>query len=100
MSLALAAASLPVLIWAAYLAVLALLSYRSAAVATVGAPTTRFAVVVPAHDEEAGIVATVKSLLTTDYPGDRRQVIVVADNCEDATAARAAEAGSPPISKP
>jgi cellulose synthase/poly-beta-1,6-N-acetylglucosamine synthase-like glycosyltransferase len=94
MSFALAALSLPVLMWASYLAALALLSYRSADVATTDSPTTTFDVIVPAHDEEEGIAATVKSLLEADYPGDKRRVIVVADNCQDATAARAQEAGA------
>ena len=57
-------------------------------------PPTRFAIVVPAHDEEAGIGATVSNLLSVDYPKDRFSVTVVADNCADETAARAEEAGA------
>ena len=53
-----------------------------------------FEVVVPAHDEEAGIGATVQSLLALDWPEGLRRVVVVADNCTDATAARAREAGA------
>ncbi|MGE0732762.1 MAG: glycosyltransferase family 2 protein [Acidimicrobiia bacterium] len=60
------------------------------------APGTRpcFAVVVPAHDEEAGIAATVASLQTVRYPTERRRIIVVADNCSDGTAAAARAAGA------
>ncbi|HEY4219772.1 MAG TPA: glycosyltransferase family 2 protein, partial [Myxococcota bacterium] len=50
--------------------------------------------VVPAHDEEGGIQSTVASLLAARYPGDKRSVLVVADNCSDQTAARARDAGA------
>lgn len=50
------------------------------------------AVVVPAHDEEDAIAATVAHLQTHLRAEDR--LIVVADNCSDATAARAREAGA------
>lgn len=54
----------------------------------------RIAVLVPAHDEEAVIGACVASLIAQDHPDDRREVIVVADNCTDATAERARAAGA------
>ncbi len=90
---ALAAASLPVLGWTGYLASLALLSAENP-VPEYGAPKTKFDVIVPAHDEERGIAATVESLHALDYPRDLFRVIVVADNCADATAARARAAGA------
>jgi 1,2-diacylglycerol 3-beta-glucosyltransferase len=51
-------------------------------------------VIVPAHDEEDGIAATLASLLGGAYPAAARRVVVVADNCEDRTAAVAAAAGA------
>ena len=51
-----------------------------------GAPETRFAILVPAHDEEAGIGRTLKAFETLDYPSELFSVHVVADNCADATA--------------
>lgn len=54
----------------------------------------RFCVLVPAHDEEHGIGATVGSLLALDFPRDRFEVVVVADNCSDRTAEAAAAAGA------
>lgn len=54
----------------------------------------RFAVVVPAHNEQAQIAETVASLLAVDYPKELFFVLVVADNCTDATADLAARAGA------
>lgn len=93
LAIASAVAGLLVAPFALYLGALAALARRPRSVRYGGAHT-RFAVVVPAHDEEAGIGATVRSLLAADYPEELRRVVVVADNCSDATAARAAEAGA------
>ena len=90
----LVALALPVLAWTTYLGVLAALAWRNPVPQAPAPPRIRFDVIVPAHDEELGIGATVKSLLALDYPADLRRVVVVADNCKDATAARAAEAGA------
>jgi cellulose synthase/poly-beta-1,6-N-acetylglucosamine synthase-like glycosyltransferase len=46
----------------------------------------RFAVIIPAHDEELGLPATLRSVFDSDYPADRLRVLVVADNCTDGTA--------------
>lgn len=92
--LTLFALSIPVLSWTAYLAAMAALSCGSRRTPTAAVPETRFDVIVPAHDEEPGIAATVANLLAIDYPAELRRVIVVADNCTDATAARAREAGA------
>ena len=54
----------------------------------------RIAVVVPAHNEEAGIRACVQGLLACDPGAGELAVVVVADNCTDTTAAQAAEAGA------
>ncbi len=49
-------------------------------------PRPRFAVIVPAHDEEHALPDTLRSLEQLDYPPERYGVFVVADNCRDATA--------------
>ena len=54
--------------------------------------TQRLAVIVPAHNESAGIVPTLEDIKPQLKPGDR--LIVVADNCTDDTAAVAASAGA------
>jgi 1,2-diacylglycerol 3-beta-glucosyltransferase len=53
-----------------------------------------FAILIPAHDEEAALPATLAACATLDYPADRFTVYVVADNCTDRTAAVAAAAGA------
>jgi 1,2-diacylglycerol 3-beta-glucosyltransferase len=83
----------PVLLAAGYLGLLALLSRRSTPPRPGGAGR-RFDLVVPAHDEAAGIGATVASLLALDWPAAQRRVLVVADNCTDDTAERAGAAGA------
>jgi len=43
-------------------------------------------VIVPAKNEEEGIAGTVKSLLSSDYPQDKMEIIVVNDGSTDKTA--------------
>ena len=76
-----------------YLLLLALMS-RTTLPPVCSSREVRFVVVVPAHNEERGIARTVDNLLGLDWPRDRFRALVVADNCRDATAARAAEAGA------
>lgn len=57
-----------------------------------GGPRPRVAVLVPAHDEAAGIAATLEGLLPHLAPDDR--LLVVADNCADATALIARSRGA------
>ncbi|MDX6610220.1 MAG: hypothetical protein QOF85_2145 [Solirubrobacterales bacterium] len=64
-----------------------------AATAVAGEPM-RLAVLVPAHDEEGGIGATLESLAACEYPLDARRIVVIADNCSDGTAARSSRAGA------
>ncbi len=90
---ALAIASLPILAASGYLFLLALLSRRRPPPPG-SPPHLRFDVVVPAHDEEAGVEATILDLLRMDYPPELCRVIVVADNCTDHTADRARRAGA------
>jgi cellulose synthase/poly-beta-1,6-N-acetylglucosamine synthase-like glycosyltransferase len=54
----------------------------------------RVGVLIPAHNEELGLEATIKSLVLQRYPRDRFEVIVIADNCRDRTAEIARAAGA------
>jgi cellulose synthase/poly-beta-1,6-N-acetylglucosamine synthase-like glycosyltransferase len=58
------------------------------------APRSRFAIVVPAHNEERVIELLIQSCHAMDYPRDLFDVHVVADNCSDNTAEVAAAAGA------
>jgi len=59
-----------------------------------GLATTRFAIVVPAHDEEAVIGDTLQAMANLDYPSERYGVHVVADHCTDRTVEIAKAAGA------
>jgi 1,2-diacylglycerol 3-beta-glucosyltransferase len=59
--------------------------------------TTRvrcFDIIVPAHDEQSLIARVVGNLLQQDWPRANFRVLVVADNCTDATAELARAAGA------
>lgn len=58
---------------------------------------TRTAVLIPAHNEEAVIAATLRTLMPT--LGEHDRVIVIADNCTDNTAAVARECGASVIER-
>jgi len=84
----------PLALMALYLDVLtvaAALWWRPAAPV---APRARFAVLVPAHDEELLLPRLLASLAVLDYPRHLFEVHVVADNCTDATARVADAAGA------
>ncbi len=86
-------ASVPVLVFTGYLFVLTLFA-GAPPPRTFRPPRTRFDVIVPAHNEAAGIGKTVESLRALDYPEELRRILVVADNCTDATAENARAAGA------
>jgi 1,2-diacylglycerol 3-beta-glucosyltransferase len=68
---------------------------RPATVATITAERPlRLAVLIPAHDEENGIEVTLESVAACEYPADARRIVVIADNCTDATAALSSRAGA------
>lgn len=54
----------------------------------------RFALVVPSHNEQLVISKIVENLKALDYPADLYDIVVIADNCTDATAQAAREAGA------
>lgn len=46
----------------------------------------RFVIIVPAHNEEAGLAKTLASIKDLNYPAAYWSCLVVADNCDDQTA--------------
>lgn len=62
--------------------------------AAVAGRRQRFAILIPAHNEEDQIEATLRSCTELIYPRERIQVFVIADNCTDRTAELARAAGA------
>ena len=52
------------------------------------------AVIIPAHNEEKNIIRTVEAIMACNYPANRFEVYVIADNCTDHTALYARTAGA------
>lgn len=77
-----------------YLVILSIaaLSYRTREGISASKPATHFALLIPAHNEEAVLGALLANLRKLEYPSHLMDVYVVADNCTDATAALAREA--------
>jgi cellulose synthase/poly-beta-1,6-N-acetylglucosamine synthase-like glycosyltransferase len=84
---------LPATLASLYLLIATLLSRRLALPAA-STRRQRFDVIVPAHNEAAVIERTVTSLRQLAWPAQLYRILVVADNCTDATAALAREAGA------
>jgi 1,2-diacylglycerol 3-beta-glucosyltransferase len=57
-------------------------------------PARRFLILIPAHNEENSLPVCLNRLNEIDYPSDNFQVHVVADNCQDDTAAVAKKFGA------
>lgn len=76
--------------WCILLAVHFILPMRSS---TAGTRDTRFAVVIPAHNEELLLPRLLASIQEQDYPVERFHTFVVADNCTDRTAETARGSG-------
>ena len=77
-----------------YLYVLALAAIPNSDRPPLGAPRHRFAIAIPAHNEESVIRASVATLRQVDYPLQLFDVHVVADHCSDRTADAGREAGA------
>lgn len=91
--LILAVLALPALAACSYLFFLSLLSARLP-IPPACPRRMRFDVIVPAHNEACVIERTLASLRRLDWPADRFRALVVADNCDDATARLARAAGA------
>lgn len=80
----------------AYLLAMALASIRPArALDWENRPAaTRFAIAIPAHNEDTVIASTVQRLLALNYPPEHFTVHIVADHCSDQTAMLARQAGA------
>ncbi len=57
------------------------------------APARRFAILIPAHNEQQVIGSLLANLQSLDYPRELYEVFVIADNCVDDTAALSRSCG-------
>lgn len=97
---ALAAASTPFAASAAYLGALAAGAWCDRRHAPPDGPgTTRFTVLIPAHNEARTLPRLFASLHRLDYDRGRWRALVVADNCDDDTAAVARALGATVIER-
>jgi cellulose synthase/poly-beta-1,6-N-acetylglucosamine synthase-like glycosyltransferase len=77
--------------------VTASVAFRSSPKHNSGSALRRLAVLVPAHNEEAGLFSTLESIKLELAPGDR--LLIVADNCTDNTASIARSSGAEVIER-
>lgn len=91
-SLCAALLTLPTIYLLGLLAAAARGSRRQPRTPTGGEPL-RLLVLVPAHNEEKIIGASLAAIQALDYQRDRFEVVVIADNCEDGTAEVSRAAG-------
>ncbi len=89
----LALLAIPTLFACGYLLLLALLSARLP-LPTPSSRRLRFDVIVAAHNESAVIAKCLASLRQLDWPPQHFRILVVADNCDDATASIARDANA------
>src|SRR4029079_11209269 len=59
-----------------------------------GARQPSVTVVIAAHNEAPVIAARINNLLSSEYPGDRLEILLGLDGCTDATAEQARSSGS------
>lgn len=85
--------ALPAMAACLYLLLLTLLSAKAPA-GLRSSRRLRFDIVVPAHNEATGIQRIIENLKKIEWPADGFRILVVADNCTDATAALARAAGA------
>lgn len=74
-----------------FLAVYSLMTRPPKSVYYNDVPQNTFAIIIPAHNEECVIAATIKSCLEMDYHPGKFEIFVIADNCTDKTAEIAKE---------
>jgi cellulose synthase/poly-beta-1,6-N-acetylglucosamine synthase-like glycosyltransferase len=81
-------------IFSGYFLIVALFAFRRARPCKRAAPRTRFAVLIPARNEEAVIAGLIGSLNAQDYPSELFDVFVIPNNCTDGTESAALSAGA------
>ena len=78
---------------AVYTGVIALFTFKKRVPYAKAAPKTRFLVIIPARNEESVIANLIAALRRQDYPKEKFDIVVAANNCTDHTAEVARAAG-------
>lgn len=81
-------------LFAAYFVIIGLFALKRPRHFAKAAPTTRFACLIAARNEEAVIAGLVDSLKNQDYPAELYDIFVIPNNCTDGTEAAARAAGA------
>ncbi|MCX6054721.1 MAG: glycosyltransferase family 2 protein [Chloroflexi bacterium] len=68
--------------------------FRKARILLKEKPSTDFAILIPAHNEERLLPELLANLKKQNYPDERMAIFVVADNCSDQTATLARQMGA------
>ncbi len=92
--IAAAAAGLTVVSSVFYLLFLLIHASRRRRASAIPSKMVTFGILIPAYNEELVLEQTLISLTAQDYPKDRYEIIVIADNCTDKTAAIAQAQGA------
>ncbi|MBN1929744.1 MAG: glycosyltransferase [Chlorobiaceae bacterium] len=79
---------------AAYLFVVTIAAYLFRKERVAANRMLRIGVLIPAHNEETGIVRTIESIRAGNWPAELTSIFVIADNCSDRTAEMARKAGA------
>ena len=95
--IAFSAVLIPFFAYLGLVSVFALLGRRRSS--NSGSASTRFLIVVPAHNEQDSIAATLASCQAVDYAAPLFRILVIADNCTDQTAEVAQLAGAQVIER-
>jgi cellulose synthase/poly-beta-1,6-N-acetylglucosamine synthase-like glycosyltransferase len=83
-----------------YRAGLGLLGLKTPKPPTAGHGRMSFLILVPARNEERVVAETIERIQALDYPSDKKLIVIVADDCQDETAATAIAAGARVLAKP
>ena len=94
MDLVLVLLQLPATMMVAYLVILSCAALNGGRRVAPASPRSRIALLIPAHNEEVLLPRLLESIAALEYPRHLYDVHVVADNCVDDTASRAAAGGA------
>ena len=85
---------IPATIAAVYYVVLTSIGWRLTDRPADGSSKTRFAILIPAHNEDRVLAETMRAVAASRYPNRLIRTLVIADNCTDDTVVVAQQTGS------